>query len=216
VTKTNNINIVRGLQLFSKKHPKLQKLLKRESDLPEIHGDKVWFSSYFIMDYLEKNPPKNKARVLEIGCGWGPLGIYCAKNFNSKVTATDADPYVFPFLDLHAKQNGVKITTKVSRYEDLKPALLAKQDLVAGGDICFWDELVEPLQQLIQNSLDAGVPRIIIADPGRPPFMRLARRCRKLFGAKLKSAKTTEPRAHEGYLLIVENKAVKAEATTAR
>jgi predicted nicotinamide N-methyase len=207
VTNTNtNINIVRGLQLFSKKHPKLQKLLSK-SDQPEIHGDKVWFSSYFIMDYLDKHPPTAKARLMEIGCGWGPLGIYCAKNFGSKVTAVDADPHVFPFLDLHAEKNGVEVKSLVSRYEDLKPSLLAKQEIVAGGDICFWDELVEPLHQLIKNSLDAGVKRIIIGDPGRPPFMKLARRCRKLYGAKLKSASITAPRAHSGYLLIIENPA---------
>lgn len=206
MTKLPNINVVRGLQLFSKKHPKLQKLLSKRADLPEIHGDKVWFSSYFIMDYLDKHPPTDKARVMEVGCGWGPLGIYCAKNFNSKVTAVDADKYVFPFLDLHAKQNGVKITHKVSRYEDLKPSLLAKQEIVAGGDICFWDELVEPLHKLIKNSLDAGVKRIIIGDPGRPPFMKLARQCRKLYGAKLKSVKISKPRANDGYLLIIDKR----------
>lgn len=204
--KKPHINVVRGLELFSKKHPKLQKLLSKRADQPEIHGDKVWFSSYFIMDYLDKDPPKDKARVMEVGCGWGPLGIYCAKNFNSKVTAVDADKYVFPFLDLHAKQNGVEITNKVSRYEDLKPSLLAKQQIVAGGDICFWDELVEPLHKLIKNSVDAGVERIIIGDPGRPPFMKLARECRKMYGAKLKSAKITKPRANDGYLLIIDNR----------
>jgi predicted nicotinamide N-methyase len=206
VTKLPNINIVRGLQLFSKKHPKLQRLLAKRADQPEIHGDKVWFSSYFIMDYLDKHPPTDKARVMEVGCGWGPLGIYCAKTFNSKVTAVDADKYVFPFLDLHAKQNGVEITNKVARYEDLKPSLLSKQEIVAGGDICFWDELVEPLHTLIRNSLDAGVKRIIIGDPGRPPFMKLARQCRKLYGAKLKSAKISKPRANEGYLLIIDKR----------
>jgi predicted nicotinamide N-methyase len=206
VIKLPNINVVRGLQLFSKKHPKLQKLLAKRADQPEIHGDKVWFSSYFIMDYLDKHPPTDKARVMEVGCGWGPLGIYCAKTFNSKVTAVDADKYVFPFLDLHAKQNGVEITNKVARYEDLKPSLLGKQEIVAGGDICFWDELVEPLHTLIRNSLDAGVKRIIIGDPGRPPFMKLARQCRKLYGAKLKSAKITKPRANDGYLLIIDKR----------
>ena len=204
MTKKPNINIVRGLELFTRKHPKLRKLLSKRADQPEIHGDKVWFSSYFIMDYLDKHPPSDKARVMEVGCGWGPLGIYCAKNFNSKVTAVDADKYVFPFLDLHAEQNGVKITHKVSRYENLKPALLAKQELVAGGDICFWDELVDPLHTLIKNSLDAGVKRIVIGDPGRPPFMKLARMCRKLYGAKLKAAKTAKPRAYDGYLLIID------------
>ncbi len=203
MTKQTNIHIVRGLQLFSKNHPKLQKLLAK-SDQPEIHGDKVWFSSYFIMDYLDKHPPTDKANVMEIGCGWGPLGIYCAKTFHSKVIAVDADPHVFPFLDLHADKNGVKIKAKVCRYEDLKPALLAKQEVIAGGDICFWDELVEPLHQLIKNALDAGVQRIIIGDPGRPPFMKLARRCRKLHGAKLKAVAITTPRKNDGYLLIIE------------
>jgi predicted nicotinamide N-methyase len=200
----SNIQIVRGLQLYTKKHPKLQKLLAK-ADLPEIHGDKVWFSSYFIMDYLQAHPPAAKARVMEIGCGWGPLGIYCAKNFHSRVTAVDADKNVFPFLDLHARKNGVNIKAKVCRYEDLKPKLLARQDLIAGGDICFWDELVEPLYQLIKNALEQGVPRIIIGDPGRPPFLKLARRCKKLHGAKLKSVSITTPRAHSGYLLILEN-----------
>src|SRR5690606_27383212 len=153
----NNSNGVRCHQPFHKYHPKRKKLLSKKADQPEIHGDKVWFPSYFIMDYLDKHPPSDKARVMEIGCGWGPLGIYCAKNFNSKATAVDADKYVFPFLDLHAEQNGVKITHKVARYEKLKPELLAKQEVVAGGDICFWDELVEPLHTVIQNSLDAGV-----------------------------------------------------------
>jgi len=204
VTKTNNIQTVRGLQLYTKQHPKLQKLLSR-ADAPEIHGDKIWFSSYFIMDYLAANPPAKKSRIMEIGSGWGPLSIYCAQNFRAKVTAVDADPNVFPFLDLHARLNDVKVKTKVCRYEDLKPKLLAKQDLIVGGDICFWDELVDPLHQLIKTALEAGVKRIVIADPGRPPFMRLARRCRRLHGGRLRSVSISTPRIHTGYLLIVQN-----------
>lgn len=203
ITKPN-IQTVRGLELYTKKHPKLQKLLAK-SDHPEIHGDKVWFSSYFIMDHLEAAPPAAKSRVMEIGCGWGLLSVYCAKNFAAKVTAVDADPNVFPFLELHAKKNKAKVKTKVSRYEELKNKLLARQDLIVGGDICFWDELVEPLHDLIKKALAAGVQRIIIADPGRPPFLRLARRCRKQHGAKLRSVSITTPRSHSGYLLIIQN-----------
>lgn len=195
---------VRGLTIFPKNHKKVAQLQKR-GVYPEIHGDKVWFSSYFIMDWLDANPPRPRSRILEIGCGWGLLGMYCAHNFKAKVTATDADPNVFPLLELHAAANDVKLKTKVSRYEDLKPALLAKQDLVLGGDICFWDELVEPLHQLIKNALEAGVSRIVIADPGRPPFLRLARRCRKLYKGSLRSVSITSPSRHEGYLLIINN-----------
>lgn len=205
MTKTKHTKTVRGIQLYTKNHPKLKKLLAKAEAAPEIHGDKVWFSSYFIMDHLAAKPPADKARVMEIGCGWGPLGIYCAKHFNSRVTAVDADRHVFPFLELHADLNDVTVKAKVARYENLKPELLAKQDLIVGGDICFWDELVEPLHTLIANALGSGVKRIIIADPGRPPFMRLAKQCRKQYGAKLKSVSITSPRAHTGYLLLIQN-----------
>ncbi len=46
---------------------------------------------------------------MEVGCGWGLLSIYCAKNFQAQLTGVDADKNVFPFLKLHAKANGVKI-----------------------------------------------------------------------------------------------------------
>jgi len=201
---TTNIQTVRGVKLFGKKHKSLQKLLAKP-DSPEIHGDKVWFSSYFIMDYLEANPPARKSRIMEIGSGWGVLGIFCALNYQAKVTAVDADKNVFPYLDLHAELNMLKLKPNVCRYENLKPALLARQDMILGGDICFWDELVEPLYTLISNALEQGVKRIVIADPGRPPFLTLARRCKKLHKAKLKSVSITSPRSHSGYLLIINN-----------
>jgi predicted nicotinamide N-methyase len=205
---TSNFQTVRGLTIYPKTHKKVLKLQK-ESGAPEIHGDKVWFSSYFIMDWLDANPPAPRSRILEIGCGWGLLGMYCAKTFKAKVTGTDADKNVFPLLELHADKNDIKIKTKVSRYEDLKPELLAKQDLILGGDICFWDELVDPLHQLIKNALAAGVPRIVIADPGRPPFMKLAQRCRRLYKGSIRSVSISSPRAHTGYLLIINNPALK-------
>jgi predicted nicotinamide N-methyase len=204
VKKAPEIQTVRGVKIYPPQHKLVQKLLV-DANAPEIHGDKVWFSSYFIMDFLEANPPEPKTRILEIGCGWGALGIYCVKKFQAKVTATDADKFVFPLLDLHAKLNNVNIGKKVARYEELKPEFLAKQDIILGGDICFWDELVDPLHTLIKNALDAGVERIIIADPGRPPFLRLARRCRRLHKGRLKSVSINAPRKHDGYLLVIDN-----------
>jgi len=203
-TKATDIQNVRGLAIYPPKHPLIQRMLAKANS-PEIHGDKVWFSSYFIMDYLDANPPAPKTRVMEIGCGWGLLSMYCARNFRAKPLGIDADPNVFPFLELHAKRNDVTIKTKVARYETLKPTLLGKQDLILGADICFWDELVDPLHTLIDNAINSGVPRIVIADPGRPPFLRLARRCRRLYKGKLKSVNIVKPRRHTGHLLIIDN-----------
>ena len=199
-----HIKVVRGLKIYKKKHKTIKKLLK-ESSVPEIHGDKVWFSSYLIHDYLLENPPKKKANIMEIGCGWGILALHCSKDFKANVVAVDADKNVFPFLDKHAKLNKVKVTTLVSRYENLKASLLAEQDMILGGDICFWNELIEPLYKLIKKALKNGVGTIIIADPGRSPFMKLAKRCKKEFDAELVEVEMTDPYKEDGYLLIIRN-----------
>jgi predicted nicotinamide N-methyase len=188
-----------GLKILSNKHKAIRKI-RDQANIPEIHGDKIWYSSYFIMDYLLKNPIAQKSKVIEIGCGWGILSIFCAKEFDSKVIGVDADSNVIPFLQVHAKKNEVKIKTKVCRYENLKPKLLAGQDLIVGGDICFWDELVEPLFKLIKLAMRQQVGKIIIADPGRTPFLKLAKRCQKKYKAELIPAST---RKKDGYLLVI-------------
>lgn len=199
-----HIKKVRDLKILTRKHPAIQALMN-EKDAPEIHGDKVWFSSYMIMDYFEDNMPAEGSNILEIGCGWGILGLWCAKKFGARVLATDADRYVFPFLRLHAQENGVKVRTKVSKYEKLDSELLAKQDYIVGGDICFWDELVEPLYQTIKRGIESGVKTIVIADPGRSTFLELAERCKKDFRAFLISYAIIDPDTYDGYLLIISN-----------
>lgn len=197
-----HIKEVRGLKIYKKKHKTIKKLLK-DTSTPEIHGDKVWFSSYLILDYLHEHPPEKKSRILEIGCGWGILAIHCAKEFKAQVTAVDADKNVFPFLEKHAKLNRAKIATLVSRYENLKAGLLKEQDMILGGDICFWDELIEPLYKLIKKSIKNGVGTIIIADPGRSPFLKLAKRCKQEFGGELIEVELTDPIEEDGYLLVI-------------
>jgi cyclopropane fatty-acyl-phospholipid synthase-like methyltransferase len=50
--------------------------------------------------------------VLELGCGWGLVGIACAKTFQAQVTGLDADAAVFPYLQLHAARNGVRLAIR--------------------------------------------------------------------------------------------------------
>jgi methylase of polypeptide subunit release factors len=97
-----------GLKILSNKHKPIDKILE-QANIPEIYGDKIWCSSYFIMDHLLKNPITQKSKVIEIGCGSGILSIFCTKEFDSKVIGVDADSNVIPFLQVHAKKNEVKI-----------------------------------------------------------------------------------------------------------
>ncbi len=200
----SEIKKVHGLYVLSKKSPTLANL-RQSLPEPSIHGYQVWSSSFLIMDYLNQEPLAKGERVLDIGCGWGMLSIYCAKTFKAKVTAVDADKWVFPYLRVHAAMNSVKITTKVSKYEDIKNGLLKKQKFMAGGDICFWDDLVDPLYDIVSRAVDSGVERIVIADPGRSPFLKLAKKCKKSFGAQLVPRQVEEPKKSAGYLMVVES-----------
>ncbi|WP_372749843.1 methyltransferase [Litorivivens sp.] len=195
---------VNDLIILKKKHS-LIKHITEQLPTPEIHGTKVWGSSFMIMDYLKKHTPDAGSEILEIGCGWGLLSIFCAKHFDALVTATDADPHVFSFLDAHSIINEVEIDQLVARYEELKIKDLKGYELVLGGDICFWDELVDPLFSLVQKAVKAKVGKIIIADPGRPPFLELAKRCEEAFGGELLDWSITKPRKVDGNLLVVES-----------
>lgn len=191
-----------GITVLDASHPEVRRL-RREGAEPSLHGQKVWRSSFLLMDYLERHGLDTRARVLELGCGWGLVGIYCAKMFGACVTGLDADAAVFPYLDLHAQHNGVHIDTRQMAFEHLQPEELGTFDLLVGADICFWDELVDPLYHLVRHSVKAGVQEILVADPGRPPFDDLCARCEKSYNAQVHYWETTTPFSTSGRILRV-------------
>ena len=193
---------VYGITILKPSHSGIRALKKDHE--PEIHGEKFWNSSYLLMDYVEQQGLPANPSVMEIGCGWGAAGIYCAKQHQASVVGVDADPNVFPYLQLHAETNEVSIRTRTSRFEKLKKKHLAPHDLILGADICFWDELVDPLYKVIRKAVKAGVRQVIIADPGRSPFDEVCKRCRKKFDAEVKEWEIdcNDIKAH-GWLLIV-------------
>lgn len=190
-----------GVTQLKSNHNRIR-ALKKEHE-PDIHGDKIWNSSFLIMDYLERQGIREGSKVMEVGCGWGLLGIYCAKKWGAEVVGVDADPKVFPYLHLHAEVNEVTIQTRSARFENLKKPNLEGTNLMVGGDICFWDEMIDPLSKLINRAMKAGVDQVIIADPGRPPFDEVCERAEKKWGAELKEWEVTTPTKAHGWLLIV-------------
>lgn len=194
-----------GLLVLKNKHP-LFKRLRKSWPSPAIHGDKIWSSSYLIMNYLDKNPIKKRSKVMEIGCGWGLLSVYCASKYNAKVTGIDADANVLPYLKVHSALNDVKVKTKKRYFHKVSGKMLSKQDYVFGGDICFWPKLVDPLFNLIKRAMKSGVKTVIIADPGRSPFLKLAKKCKKKFDAELIDTKVSKPEKADGYLLVIKAK----------
>lgn len=189
-----------GILLPKSKYPPLRRLKRKHE--PSAHGNKTWESSFPLMDFLLHYPPRQRARILEVGCGWGPAGVFCARTFDARVTGLDVDPDVFPFLDLMCTLNDVRIKHRVAGFADLKARDLKAFDTVIGSDICFWDKLVKQLGSLIQVALDAGVKRVIIADPGRPTFTRLCKRLGKVMNVEVYEWYGMDPDYHQADIAV--------------
>ena len=191
-----------GLTVLQPSHPEIRRL-QHDAPRPSLHGHKVWPTSFILLDYLHQRGVAPQARVLELGCGWGLVGIACAKTFQAQVTGLDADAAVFPYLQLHAQRHGVHIATRCGTFADLTPQELATFDLIMGADICFWEDLVDPLYQMIRHGVAGGVAEILIADPGRPPFDELCARCVQQGDAEVLPWTMTTPVAEAGQILRV-------------
>lgn len=162
-----------GIKALRSRHLEIRKLKRFHK--PSLHGFRSWPSSWVLMDFIESNGLTTGSRVLDIGCGWGLGGIYCAKNFGSVVTGFDIDPKILPYLRLHADINGVKINTITQGFDELSEEELKNFDVIIGADICFWDSMIDCLKGLILRAVDAGIQNMFIADPGRSPFEELGR-----------------------------------------
>ena len=141
--------------------------------------------------------------MMEIGCGWGLLGIYCAKKYGARVISVDLDPEVFPFLRLHAKVNEVEISTMKKGFDGLRTKHLQQVDLLIGADICFWDTMVRPLKNLILRALRAGVQQVLISDPGRSPFEEIGEYFVNKRGGEILDWTSQRPRRSEGRILKI-------------
>ena len=194
----------RGVVMPTSSHRAIKKAKKKRSQ-PSIHGTKLWKSSALIIDHLKKNPPPYSDSVIDVGCGWGIGGVWCAKNLGSKVTSMDADADVFPFLEITAKLNKVQTSHLKLKFEDLKKKQLAKFDLLIAADICFWDELESPVYNMVNRAIKAGVKQILISDPERPPFLRAAKRCLKKHGGELIELETRGSIVARGSILVIHN-----------
>jgi predicted nicotinamide N-methyase len=194
----------RGVTIPTSSHPVIRQV-RRQGSYPSIHGNKLWKSSRLLIDYLDKNRPAHCRNVIDVGCGWGISGIWCAKTLGSRVTSVDADPDVFPFLKATADLNGVITTPLVSRFEKLTTRELSRFDMLIAADVCFWEELVDPVFNMVNRAIKAGVKHIVIADPERAPFFELVRRCEARHCAEILAWQTRPPFQARGALMVLEN-----------
>ena len=190
-----------GVRLLLSHHPEIRKI--KRSNAPSVHGNRLWKSSWLLIDYLHRRRLDKGTRVMEIGCGWGLLAIFCAKRYAASVTGVDIDTKVFPFMRLHAEVNEVEISMMKKGFDGLRRTHLKDVEVLLGADICFWDTLARPLKNLILRALRAGVQLVLIADPGRPPFEEVAEYFVDKRGGEILDWTAQRPRRSEGRILKI-------------
>ena len=195
-----------GVKVLRSGHPGVRRLKRLQQGYNSAHGNKIWRSSFVLMDYLSTYPPAADSKVLDIGCGWGLTGIFLAKTYGAQVTGIDIDESVAPFLALQADINNSEINFKARGFESLSKAELKAYTMLVGTDICFWDELTQPLFDLIKLAIDAGVERIMLADPGRPPFWDLVDKVVSQFNAEVITRRIYQPWKTAKYILLINQK----------
>lgn len=187
---------------MTSRHPTIRRL-KRQSRT-SLHGNKTWSASLVLVDYLEQHPLAAGARILELGCGWGLAGLYCASR-GCEVTALDADESVFPFLAAQASHNDLQVSTLTQDFSSLTDAQFDGVDVLLGSDICFWDDMAADLYDCINRALDAGVKKVLISDPNRPPFLDVADALIESQFAELFPWQSSLSSRYRGSILLIEN-----------
>lgn len=193
-----------GLKILRSTHPEVRKI-KRKQQGHSAHGNKVWRSSFALIDYLETYPIEAHSKVLEIGCGWGLSGLYAAKNQQADVTGIDIDASVQPYFALQNAINDSVVKFQQRSFESLTTEELNQYQYIIGSDICFWDEMTDPLFDLIERAIKSGVKKILIADPGRPPFWELGDRCVQRLNSEILTRRIYQPFKSEKYILAITN-----------
>ena len=91
----------------------------------------------------------------------------------------------------------------VKRLEEITVNQLKVFDILIGSDICFYDSMVEPLTGVINRSIESGVQSVVIADPGRSPFKRLAEDFVKNSDAEIRNWAVNIPQDIDGQILKI-------------
>lgn len=203
-SQTKHLIRAYGIKVLKSTHADIQ-ALKRKSYVPSLHGNKVWTSCFSLMNYLKKHPLEHGVRVIDVGCGWGVLSCFLARQFEASVEGVDADADIEPFFELTARVNGVDIQFNNQRFEQLTGKYLGQFDVLVGSDICFWNEMTDPLFNLIRRALKNGVGQVYIADPGRTSFWALAELCAEKFNGEVIGHRIQRPRPSEKKILVVHN-----------
>ncbi len=165
--------------------------IKRKTEKPVSHGNKVWNSSFTIIDFLSRYNLQKIDTAIDIGCGWGVVLAYLQKQ-GIDCGGIDIDVNTKPYVDVVNKYNKTNVDVLYMDYKELPREVFKRIDLIIGCDICYWEQHVGNIKKLINK---AQCP-VLIADPGRDTFWELTESVK----GNLHEIVLKKPRAVRGYV----------------
>ncbi|AWB65114.1 hypothetical protein C2869_01055 [Saccharobesus litoralis] len=194
----------KGIKFVKPNHHRVQNI-KINNDSPRYLANKVWISSFLMMDYLSSLSLPKGQKIQEIGCGWGAISTYVGKQFNVKVCASDVDKNAQPYQALLNEVNGVNIGFSQASFADMARQANHNLDMLLGADICYNPNTQRELIDLISAFMNKPNRQVILADIGRTPFMRLYKTLESRLTANLTliQKSLSLPTQIDGYVLHI-------------
>tara|TARA_Y100001973_G_C5130924_1_gene297735 strand:+ start:396 stop:983 length:588 start_codon:yes stop_codon:yes gene_type:complete len=189
----NNIQI-KGIDIPTSAHPEIKKL-KKKYNVHSLHGNKVWNSTFVLIDLLDQCSFLNE-NVADLGCGWGVLSSYLQKK-GASVTGYDADKTVKPYFDLVSKL--MDVNPKFKNIDIFSKDLPMSHDVYIACDVCFWEGQIDNWITLIEEIVYQD-KQLIMCDPGRESFWDLLKKCQVPHIIERKFI--NEPRKTDAYIVM--------------
>lgn len=137
----------------------------------ELEHDESCFTPTTITKFTAINVPIEGKKVLDLGCGIGPLSVYYAKNGAKSVTAADVYDKHVHYTQLNAERNGVDVEVIES---DLFENIDDKFDIIS-CDVSGVDRRVAELTGWFPDGVptadETGADIICRAIKNAPPYL---------------------------------------------
>lgn len=134
---TNNENLKSCLRTIKYKYGDFT--LSFLSDNGVFSKDKIDYGSSLLVESIIKNKTQEYNNILDVGCGYGFMGITLAKMLNTDVTLTDVNKRALHLAFQNAKDNKVKYKVIESNcYENIKEKyslIISNPPIRAGKEI---------------------------------------------------------------------------------
>lgn len=121
--------------------------------------NKLDYGTRFLLEVLTTENIGDK--VLDVGCGYGPIGIYISKVFNSHVDMIDVNKRAVHLCQMNIKENNVNCNAFVSdcyeKVDDFYDTIITNPPIRAGKKIIY-EIVMNACNHLIEN----GVLYIVI------------------------------------------------------